>query len=155
GLLVENATTWRSLVTAGREHVAAGSATSIGWVAYGAGNQVAAAVPGLAGRKPDALWYFGDLDSRGLRFAAAAALAATTEAMPAVRPHEWMYRTLLEVGRPQARRGRDPWAWQEQGLGWLGPDLARRVVAQLPDTWLAQEWLSLRRLRADAAWLMP
>ncbi|MGH9181471.1 MAG: FAD-dependent oxidoreductase, partial [Acidimicrobiales bacterium] len=76
GLLVENATTWRSLVTAGREHVAAGVPTSIGWIAYGAGNQVAAAVPGLAGHRPDRLWYFGDLDARGLSFAAAAARAA-------------------------------------------------------------------------------
>ena len=38
GLIVENATTWLSLVSGvGREHVARGAATSIGWIAYGAG----------------------------------------------------------------------------------------------------------------------
>ncbi|MGH9155149.1 MAG: hypothetical protein ACRD1K_04725 [Acidimicrobiales bacterium] len=153
GLLVENATTWRSLVTAGREHVAAGVPTSIGWIAYGAGNQVAAAVPGLAGHRPDRLWYFGDLDARGLSFAAAAARAAADEAMPPVAPHRGLYKTLLDAGRPQARR--KDWAWQPQGLDWLGPDLGPRVVSQLPDTWLAQEWVSLRLLRSDAAWLSP
>lgn len=153
GLLVENATTWWSLVTAGRHHVAAGSPTTVGWIAYGAGNQVGAAVPGLAGRAPTALWYFGDLDARGVRFGADAARSAAIADMPAVRPHRWLYETLLTVGRPQDRRGR--WTWPEAGLSWLGPEIGGRVASDLATTWLAQEWVSERVLAADAAWLRP
>jgi len=153
GLLVENATTWWSVVTAGRHLVAAGSPTTVGWIAYGAGNQVGAAVPGLASRTPTALWYFGDLDARGIRFAADAARSAAIAGMPAVRPHRWLYETLLTVGRPQKRRAR--WTWPEVGLAWLGPEIGGRVVSKLTTTWLAQEWVSERVLAADDAWLCP
>jgi len=149
GLLVENATTWRSLVEVGREH----ATTSLGWIAYGAGNQVGAAVPGLAGRAPSALWYFGDLDDRGLRFAADAARAAAAAGMPCVQPHQWLYDALLRSGRPQPR-GKRSWSWSAAGLDWLGPDLGERV-ASLTDTWLAQEWVGAKLLRADPAWLLP
>lgn len=151
GLLVENATTWWSLVKVGREHVAAGADTSIGWIAYGAGNQVASAVPGLALLDPTSLWYFGDLDAKGLRMAVDAARVALEEGMPPVRPHRLLYETLLSVGRPQRRR--KPWSWQEAGLAWLGADLGPRVGAELSDSWLAQEWVSAGLLRRGATWL--
>ena len=122
GLIVENATTWSSLVSVGREHVARCAATSIGWIAYGAGNQVAAAIPGLATLTPASLWYFGDLDARGLGFAAEAATAAISEGLPVVRPHPWLYETLLDCGRPQPRRL--PWDWEQSGLDWLAPTWA-------------------------------
>lgn len=153
GLVVENATTWRSLVTVGREHLSAGAATSIGWIAYGAGNQVAAAVPGLAAREPTSLWYFGDLDAKGLAFAAAAAQVARSEGMPAVLPHRWLYEALLDIGQPQSRRS--TWSWQETGLAWLGSELGRRVTLELSNSWLAQEWVSARVLRAEVTWLEP
>lgn len=153
GLLVENATTWWSIVTAGRHHVAGGSPTSLGWAAYGAGNQVGAAVPGLARLAPTSLWYFGDLDARGLRFAVDAGRAAAEAGMPAVRPHAWLYETLLTVGRPQARKRR--WMWPDAGLAWLGPETGARVAAELTNTWLAQEWVGTRLLHADATWLRP
>ncbi|MCA1703181.1 MAG: hypothetical protein LC808_07875 [Actinobacteria bacterium] len=153
GLLVENATTWWSIVTAGQLHVDAGAPTTLGWVAYGVGNQVGAAVPGLAKRAPTSLWYFGDLDARGLRFAVDAALAATDAGLPAVRPHRWLYESLLTTGRPQRRKMR--WTWPESGLAWLGAETGARVEAELTNTWLAQEWVSTLLLRADAGWLMP
>lgn len=153
GLLVENATTWWSIVTAGRRHVGGGSPTSLGWVAYGAGNQVGAAVPGLATRAPGALWYFGDLDAPGLRFAVDAARAATDAGLPRVEPHRWLYESLLKAGRPQARKMR--WTWPDAGLAWLGPDIGPRVATELTTTWLAQEWVSTRVLLDDAAWLVP
>jgi len=153
GLLVENATTWRSLVDVGREHVRFGAPTSIGWIAYGAGNQVGAAVPGLADRAPSALWYFGDLDDRGLRFATDAARAAAAAGMPPVHPHRWLYEALLRTGRPQPR-GTRSWSWSAAALAWLGPELGERV-ALLTDTWLAQEWVGAKLLRADPAWLRP
>lgn len=153
GLVVENATTWRSLVTAGRHHLAAGSPTSLGWIAYGAGNQVGAAVPGLADRAPTSLWYFGDLDARGLRFAVDSARAAADAGLPAVAPHRWLYEMLLTIGDPQDRRFK--WTWPDSGLAWLGPEIGPRVAADLSHTWLAQEWVSARVLHADAAWLVP
>lgn len=153
GLVVENATTWSSLVSVGREHVARGTPTSIGWIAYGAGNQVAAAVPGLAARAPTSLWYFGDLDAKGLEFAAEAAKAAIGEGLPILRPHPWLYETLLDSGRPQPRR--TVWTWKQSGLTWLGPELGQRVASELSTTWLAQEWVSAHLLRRDAGWLVP
>lgn len=153
GLIVENATTWRSLVDVGREHVGSGVSTSLGWIAYGAGNQVGAAVPGLAGRAPSALWYFGDLDDRGLRFATDAARAAAAAGMPRVQPHRWLYDALLRAGRPQPR-GTRSWSWSAAALDWLGPDLSNRVTS-LADTWLAQEWVGAKQLRSDSAWLKP
>ncbi|MGI8807671.1 MAG: hypothetical protein ACR2KK_07490 [Acidimicrobiales bacterium] len=153
GLLVENATTWWSIVTAGRDHVARGAPTSLGWVAYGAGNQVGAAVPGLAARNPSDLWYFGDLDGPGLRFAVDAARAARDAGLPEVRPHRWLYEALLTVGRPQTRRMR--WTWPASGLAWLGTETGARVGAELETTWLAQEWVGTRVLCGDATWLVP
>jgi len=153
GLLVENATTWWSLVTAGRHHVGNGAPATVGWVAYGAGNQVGAAVPGLARLRPTSLWYFGDLDARGLRFAVDAARAAAEAGLPPVRPHHWLYETLLTVGRPQKRKVE--WTWPEAGLAWLGPQTGDRVAATLPHTWLAQEWVGTRALTDDASWLVP
>lgn len=153
GLIVENATTWRSLVDVGREHVGFGATTSLGWIAYGAGNQVGAAVPGLAGRAPSALWYFGDLDDRGLRFATDATRAAAAAGLPSVQAHHWLYDALLRAGRPQAR-GTRSWSWSAAALAWLGPDLGERV-ASLANTWLAQEWVGAKLLRTDPAWLLP
>ena len=102
---------------------------------------------------PASLWYFGDLDARGLEFAAEAAAVAISEGLPVVRPHPWLYETLLDLGRPQPRR--QPWAWKQSGLDWLGPDLGRRVVSELPTTWPAQEWVSTRVLRTADGWLLP
>lgn len=153
GLLVENATTWWSLVTTARLHLAAGAVTTIGWIAYGAGNQVGAAVPGLADKRPTALWYFGDLDGRGLCFADDASRSAGLAGLPEVRPHQWLYQALLDIGRAQTRRG--AWAWPERGLAWLGPELGPRVSAQHPATWLAQEWVGRSVLQSSPCWLVP
>lgn len=184
-LVVENATTFDSVLRAAREasgkglprraSIASGAPRARGlslpdWVGYGAGAAaersiasladrtgsvspppgLAAALPHGAGLYPPIaqITYFGDLDAEGLEIAVRASAAAVAAGLPPVRPHERLYAMLLRLGRPQARLR--PWNWSDAGLEWLGPDLAREVVARLgAGAWLAQEWVNIAALRME------
>jgi hypothetical protein len=115
-LLVENYATYDSL-----------SATlpadgEVGTVAYSAGNTLGAVLSGLAdeGQRPHALAYFGDLDTKGLEIAAAGTRLATDLGLPPLNPAEYLYRLLIEHGRP-ASAGT-----------YSGPGKARAAATWLP-----------------------
>lgn len=151
-LVVENGTPFHSALRAAGSHVAAGRAVRYGWVGYGAGQQLPAIVPSLLTLSPTAVHYIGDLDANGLAIAAGAAARCAELGLPPLRPARRLYGLLLERGRPQPAR-RAPVEWPEPGLAWLGADLAARVETVLGTThWLAQEWVGLELLTAEATW---
>jgi len=153
-LVVENGTTFHSLVRAATVHAGSGLDVAWRWIGYGAGRQLGSILPSLADREPSTLAYFGDLDPEGLEIAAEGAAACREGRLPELRPHAALYEALLSTGRPQRRPSRK--MWPERGLAWLGPILADRVREILPDDlWLAQEWVGLERLLADRLWLCP
>jgi hypothetical protein len=150
-LVVENGTTFHSVVRAARGHAATGAPVAIRWVGYGAGEQLSAILPSLGALAPEAISYFGDLDPEGLRFAATGARRGSEAGLPELTPARVLYGRLLDRGRPQRKKA--PASWPAAGLEWLGPDLAARLRGQLGDgVWLAQEWVGLEVLEADSTW---
>lgn len=169
-IVVENHTTFHSLLRVGSELAAggagpgsaagAGSGSAAGagpqvpgFVAYGVGNQAPSLVASLSRFAPGELFYFGDLDHNGLAIAAGAARAAAEAGLPPLRPHLGLYSLLLTTGRPQQRPPGARAGWPEEGLAWCGPELARRVREVLgSDCWLAQEWVGVHVLRRHRWW---
>ena len=103
-IAIENAATWHSYCRWNDEqkHFSA--------VVYGDGNRFAEGIRYLADifkelGGPRRVLYFGDLDSRGLEIPQEASSRAHDLGLPAVEPHLWSYRQLLELG---AGRGQ-PW----------------------------------------------
>jgi hypothetical protein len=92
-LVVENGTTFRTL----SEHTNA--VPEVGLLIYGAGAQAQAGLPALLAdhARPDTVWWFGDVDRDGLRFAAGAASALEVEGLD-VLPHRPLYRALVARG---------------------------------------------------------
>lgn len=150
-LVVENGTTFHSVLRAARQHANAGT-IDLGWVGYGSGEQLPVILPSVArlDPRPSFVGYFGDLDPPGLRFAAAGA-AVSANGLPRMEPHRLLYAWLLQRGRVQPRTDRA--SWPAEGLAWLGTRLAARVQQVLGDEgWLAQEWVGLELLASSAAW---
>lgn len=150
-LVVENGTTFHSVVRAARCHVAAGVPVAVRWVGFGVGRQLATLVPSLADLSPPptAMAYFGDLDPAGLTIAAEGAHACAVAGLPPLRPATCLYGWLLDRGRPQPRSAH---AWPAAGLDWLGAGLCQRVEAELKEAWLAREWVGVDVLRSDPTW---
>jgi hypothetical protein len=153
-LVLENHTTYASVVNATREHLAQCAAAVFGWIGYGAGRQFEASVPSCAELDPvpDRIAYFGDLDPDGLDMAANAARAAATAGLPPVQPHRSLYRLLLKVGRSQ--RQATPARASEAGMRWLGDgldQLAHRLLQAGERR--PQEAVTRAMLRADHGWL--
>lgn len=154
-LVVENGTTFRSVLRAARRHAAGGVPVAVCWVGYGAGNQLASILPSVVALdpRPARLLYFGDLDPPGLTMAADAAAVCAAHGLPALEPHALLYRWLIEAGRPQQHANRA--AWPRPGLDWLECDLATLVVDRLGTShWLAQEWVGATMLAARPAWAL-
>lgn len=152
-LVAENATTYRSLVTA------LPADGPVGVVAFGRGWQFCSSVVSAAGLDPPVsrIAYFGDIDAEGLRMAARAAAVARAEGLPPVEPAAVLYRLLLSVGTPQpARGGPIQVAGEASALAaWLPAD-ERGPVADLlaAGRRLAQEWVGaevLLRHREEVA----
>jgi hypothetical protein len=115
-LLVENFATYHSLAAT------LPADGEVGTVGYSAGNTLGTVLTAIAdeGQRPQALAYFGDLDTRGLEIAAAGARLATELGLPPLNPAERLYRLLIEHGRP-ALTGT-----------YSGPGKARAAAAWLP-----------------------
>ena len=125
-LLVENYATFDSLA-----HALAGH-RSVGRVIWGAGNQVTQLLPQLPSSTTGKIWYFGDLDVRGLEIGAAATADAVTLGLPPVAPSEDLYALLLEHGRRAPVSGRAPTAGRvEEAVRWLPVTLQRRAAELL------------------------
>lgn len=154
-LVVENGTTFDSALRAARHHVAAGARVEIGWIAYGAGEQLASIIPSVGDLRPHpkAILYFGDLDPEGLRFPAAGAVSCEANALPQLKPARLLYEILLDRGRPHTKDGKRSMSWPAAGLAWLGEPLASRLRQTCaPGEWLPQEWVGIEILTADPSW---
>jgi len=97
-LVVENAATWHSY-SRWNTQVRQFSA-----VVYGCGNRFAESIRHLAPvlaefPTPQRVFYFGDLDSQGLRIPNEASAKAVALKLPRVEPDLWSYTHLLEIGR--------------------------------------------------------
>jgi hypothetical protein len=154
-LVVENSTSFDSALRAARHHVSAGAPVEIGWIAYGAGEQVASIVPSLSDLqpRPTAIRYFGDLDPEGLRFPAAGAVSCEANSLPRLEPAHRLYEILLDRGRPRGKDRKRSTGWPPDGLAWLGESLANRLRQTCaPGEWLPQEWVGVEILTADPCW---
>lgn len=125
-LIIENKGTWHSYCRWNQE------AKQFSAVVYGKGFVVAESVRYLADifdelGGPRRLCYFGDLDPPGLMIPQQAAALAQRRGLPAIEPHFWSYRHLLEIGRgKEARWEGDP--ADALALAWMG-DLAQPIQA--------------------------
>jgi hypothetical protein len=150
-LVVENGTTFHSVLRAARTHVAQGVPVRYRWIGFGVGRQLRAIVPSLLDLRPSAVDYFGDLDARGLTIAAEGARACRDCGLADLRPSPVLYGELLERGRPQPTKA--PAHWPPEGMTWIGDELATRLRARLGTTaWLAQEWVGVEALSRSADW---
>jgi hypothetical protein len=148
-LVIENHNTFDSVCRALAHHVAAGAACPFRFVAYGAGNAFEASVTYTADLDPvpRRILYFGDLDTEGAAIPVRASIRAVAAGLPIVEPHLGLYRLLLAQGIPQ------PAASFQLVMAWFGalsPDVKRLVSSGHR---LAQEWVNLGVLQADASWL--
>ncbi|GIF09860.1 Wadjet anti-phage system protein JetD domain-containing protein [Actinoplanes siamensis] len=145
-LVVENADTFDSL-----RRTLAATSSGVGHIAWGAGAAFEASVLSTA-ELPHVrdVAYFGDLDTDGLRIPASAALSATAENLPTVRPAHGLYRLLLDHGTPQAGQVTVETERAAALASWLGEPAATAAVEDLllRGLRLPQEAVSARLLAA-------
>ena len=123
-LLVENYATY---VTLSR---ALAGQRSIGRVVWGAGNQVTQLLPQFPTAGLRNIWYFGDLDVRGLEIGASASASAIELGLAPLRPSVDLYELLLAHGhQAPAGGGRGPSrARVQEAISWL-PGSLRAAAA--------------------------
>lgn len=149
-LVVENSTTWWSIVEAlpdPAEH-------RLGYVAWGLGASFIRSVASIAQRHRIAeVRYFGDLDYSGVRIPAQAAAAAHDRKLPRVVPATHLYDALLAIGRPAPSRELAAAERAKPYLDWLDERHQGSTAALLgTGDRLAQEWVGLRFLTTSNAW---
>ncbi|HET6484344.1 MAG TPA: Wadjet anti-phage system protein JetD domain-containing protein [Actinoplanes sp.] len=147
-LVIENATTWWSVVNSLPEQ------HDLGYVAWGLGNTFTASVKTLSARHAVAeIRYFGDLDLSGLRIPLSASATAVGNGLPQVRPAIHLYRDLLRLGLPIAAKENAAASADATRLaGWLGENTSPVAALLTRGERLAQEWVGFRHLRANTAW---
>jgi hypothetical protein len=151
-LVAENAATFHSLVRIIREHHGRGP---VGLVVFGEGRHFDASAPYLGGLTPPPtpVWYFGDLDAKGLRTPQLANQRLAAAGLPPVRPAAVLYRLLVAHGTP-AEVEHPPTAATLAGLiTWLPADLHDPAAKLLAGHRLAQEAIGYERLRDVDGWL--
>ena len=117
-LLVENYATYLTLGRALTGH------SGIGRVIWGAGNQVTQFLPQVTTRTGGLIWYFGDLDVRGLEIGAGATAYAVKLGLPPLAASADLYALLLEHGYRAPAGGRAPTAARvDQAVLWLPREL--------------------------------
>jgi len=117
-LVIENAATWHSYCRWNYDR------NLFSAVVYGDGNRFADGIRYLANifdelGGPRRVLYFGDLDPQGLVIPQEASSRAHSLGLPAVEPHLWSYRQLLELGAGHGQ----PWEGEPPSpalCDWLG-----------------------------------
>jgi len=103
----------------------------VGRVVYGAGSQFPAQVSALTVDVADhgpvlgTVWYWGDLDPKGLAIAAEASRLSKLEDGPPILPAHQLWDAMAE--HPGQTAGKFDWSNSEVGLGWLGKELTDRT----------------------------
>jgi hypothetical protein len=123
-LVVENWTTYRTLISAARR------CRWDGRLIWGAGNQVGTRLATLAATEcapSGGLWYFGDVDTAGFRMARMAAGRAETLSLGGLHAARELYRMCCNAGSEctTANRAPDDLRWWTQT--WLGGTLGQEV----------------------------
>jgi hypothetical protein len=123
-LLVENHTTYHSLSLRAR---ACGFDGRLVWTA---GTQVGTRLSALAaeGASPSSCWYFGDIDSGGLRAARLAERRAAEIGQAAVDPARGLYRLALDRGSESGDGSVAPADLTAWASSWLGEQLGDGVA---------------------------
>lgn len=127
-LVVENATTFRTLAARPT------AVPDVSLLIYGAGAQAQAGLSALLAEhpRPSTVWWFGDIDRDGLRFASGAATALAVEGLD-VRAHLPLYRALVRRGVTCPSRARPLAEADATGLvSWIqDPEIERFAVEVL------------------------
>ncbi|MGW3955674.1 Wadjet anti-phage system protein JetD domain-containing protein [Streptomyces sp. NPDC004752] len=148
-LVVENATTWWSLVECLPEQ------HRLGYVAWGLGSTFRASVRAItAEHRISEIRYFGDLDLSGVRIPLKASHTASHLGLPAVRPTEVLYEALLGLGRPRIAKEAPADAAEAAELAsWLPAQHRADTMNLLVEgRRLAQEWVGYRYLTRNTGW---
>jgi hypothetical protein len=152
-LVVENSDTFDSLIHALGER----SGHRVGLVGWGAGAAFEASVLSIARlRSPITdVAYFGDIDEKGLRIPANAAIIGAGEGLPAVRPATGLYTALLKRARPQPGQRKVSTAAAAALTEWLDP-AHRASVSRLllAGERVAQEAVGREYLTMNDDWLI-
>lgn len=148
-LVVENSTTWWSIVECLPEH------HRLGYVAWGLGGTFRASVRAItAEHRISEIRYFGDLDLSGVRIPLNASRTSTGLGLPPVRPTEVLYGVLLALGRP--RTAKEAPAGTREALeltNWLPAQHRGDTITLLSQgNRLAQEWVGYRYLTRNTDW---
>lgn len=121
-IVLENVATWDSYRRWNEQH------SLFGAVVYGGGDRFREGVlylitifAELGG--PREVFYFGDLDSAGLRIPRCASDRAETAGLPPIQPHLWSYRELLRTSPVATAEGDVDNGTMDRDCAWLG-DLA-------------------------------
>lgn len=103
----------------------------VGRVVYGAGAQFPAQVRALTvdvadhGPVRGTVWYWGDMDPKGVWIAAEASRLSKLEAGPQILPAHQLWDAMAD--HPGQAAGQVDWSNSGMGLGWLGKDLTDRM----------------------------
>lgn len=147
-LVVENFATYDSLVST------VPADTAVGWILYGAGNQVRQALTQIPDTLPGVarLRYFGDLDAGGIEIALAARAFAADLGLPLL-PAVGLYRLLVEVGIAAGAPTANPARAARLCREWL-PDPPATAAARILQgrQRLAQEAVGVERLTGREDW---
>ncbi len=139
-LVVENADPFWALAG-----LLAGSESSIGRLGWGAGRQVEQTAPSIWSWSGELghVWYWGDLDTEGVRMARNAASAVASAGLGLLRPHRalWMATASLSA------TGAESVIWAGADGSWLGEEIwaATKPVRDARGR-VAQERLSVQQL---------
>ncbi|MFJ4618725.1 hypothetical protein [Streptomyces sp. NPDC088812] len=148
-LVVENSTTWWSLVKCLPEQ------HRLGYVAWGLGGTFRASVRAItAEHRISEIRYVGDLDLSGVRIPLKASHTASQLGLPAVQPTGKLYEVLLDLGRPRnAKEAPANAAEATQLASWLPAQHRADTVGLLMEgKRLAQEWVGYRYLQRNTDW---
>lgn len=144
-IVLENAATWHSYCRWNE------SSPLFSAVVYGCGNRFVDGVRWLPQIFDEIggvreISYFGDLDPQGLLIPQEASNRAVASGLPAVQPHLWSYRKLLESGQCQ-KHTRDTAPPEDTLFDWLQDcaEPAKRIIndgMRIPQEHLGWEYLS-------------
>jgi hypothetical protein len=99
------------------------------------------------------VWYFGDLDAKGLATPHLANRRLAAVGFPPVRPAVALYRLLLTCGRPAPVDHPPAAAALAELVAWLPTELQDPAAKLLTGHRLAQEAVDYERLRNVDGWL--
>lgn len=148
-IVIENAATWHSYCRWNAERKLFSA------VVYGCGNRFVDGIryiedifDELGGPRP--VYYFGDIDCRGLEIPQEASIHTQNRGLPPIEPHLWSYRQLLTLGKDQGQlcEGKPPPVGLCEWLGELAESAWQLLSAnrRLPQEHVGWEFLQKQNI---------